>query len=201
MNGANIISTGKHVHDVSNNTNMLEYWWLCYKHIVIGDQVRFTDSTLGPIPYNLTVYKSASSVNSAMSRDFIKFLVTDKRALALRERLQYVPAAEEFFFVTLNELKDAPGNHNTIKKSMTMPVIRRAIWQFHCKKSECLEKYFVHDFCIVSVSDLPYLKSLTNIWFFNKYRIDYDHVVMDCMEELLLKKHFKEYEVDCINDR
>ena len=201
MNGTNIMSTGKHFHDVSNNTNMLEYGWLCYKHIVIGHQIRLTHSQLGPIPYNLTVYKSASSVNSAMSRDFVKFIVTDKRALALRERLQYVHSAEEFFFVTLNDLKDAPGNCHKIKEGMTIPVIRKAIWQFQLKKSECLEKYFVHNFCIVSVSDLPYLKSLTNTWFFNKYRIDYDHVVLDCMEELLLKKHFKEYEVDCINDR
>ena len=66
---------------------MLEYSWLCYKHIVRGHQVRIIDSPLGPILYNLTVYKSASSVNRAMSRDFIKFIVTDKRALALREHL------------------------------------------------------------------------------------------------------------------
>ena len=81
-----------------------------------------------------------------------------------------------------------------------MPLVRNEVWQFRRKKSKCLEKYFVHNFCILSVSDLPYLRSLTNIWFFNKYRIDYDHVVMDCMEELLLKRHYKEYEVDCISD-
>ena len=51
-----------------------------------------------------------------MSRDFVKFIVTNKKALALKERLKYVFAAEEFFFVTLNDLIDAPGNCHTIKK-------------------------------------------------------------------------------------
>ena len=150
-------------------------------------------SQLGPIPYNLTVYKSAESVNSAMSRDFVKFIVTDKRALALRKRLEYVHAAEEFFFATLYKLKDAPGNHYTLKKHVTKPIVSRPFWNIHPKKTECIEKYFIHNICILSVSDLPYLKNIANTWFLNKYRIDYDHVVMDCMEELLLKKHFREH--------
>ena len=198
MNGTNIMSAGV---DALNKKNKIPYKWIWHKQVRKESGAHLTTSQLGPIPYNLTVYKSASSVNSAMSRDFVKFIVTDKRALALRERLQYVHSAEEFFFVTLNYLKDAPGNRHTIKKGMTMPAVTTPIWQYHRKKSECLERHFVHNICIVSVSDLPYLKRLTNLWFFNKYRIDYDHVVMDCMEELLLKKHFKEYEVDCINDR
>ena len=50
----------------------------------------------------------------------------------------------------------------------------------------------------VGLRQFTYLRSLSGVWFLNKYYINYDHVVMDCMEELLLKKHFKEYEVDCI---
>ena len=197
MNGTNVMSAGV---NALNKKNKVPYNWLWHKQIRKARDGHSITSQLGPIPYNLTVYKSASSVNSAMSRDFVKFIVTNKKALALKERLKYVFAAEEFFFVTLNDLIDAPGNCYTIKKGMTMPLVRKEVWQFHPNKSKCLEKYFVHNFCIVSVSDLPYLRSLTNIWFFNKYRIDYDHVVMDCMEELLLKRHYKEYEVDCISD-
>ena len=199
MNGTNVMPRG---NDVMKNRNGGQSLWLWLKQVENQDRtsVYFTKKRLGPIPYNLHVYVSASSVNSAMSRDFVKFIVTDKRALALRERLEYVHAAEEFFFVTLNELKDAPGNFHTIKKDMTMPLVRKAVWKpFHGKhKAKCLERYIVRSFCIQSASDLPYLRSLSGIWFLNKYYIDYDHVVMDCMEELLLKKHFKEYEVDCI---
>ena len=204
MNGTNIMTNGfDALHKTFKNGSPNKYYqWLMRKKVIILNKGYLTRSRLGPIPYNLHVLKSASSVNSAMSRDFVKFVVTDKRALALRERLEYVNAAEEFFFVTLNELKDAPGNRHTIKEGVSMPRVSRRLWQFsYNKKTECIEKYFIHKICIQSASDLPYLRSLSGIWFLNKYRIDYDHVVMDCMEELLLKRHYKEYEIDCISKK
>ena len=96
MNGTNVIPRG---NDAMKNRNGGQSLWLWLKQVENQDRtsVYFTKKRLGPIPYNLHVYVSASSVNSAMSRDFVKFIVTDKRALALRERLQYVHAAEEFF--------------------------------------------------------------------------------------------------------
>ena len=193
MNGTNIMTVYEDVFTEKGNA----YEWLWHKQIVDKEyQIMYIRSQLGPIPYNLTVYKSAESVNNAMSREFVKFIVTDKRALALRKRLEYVNAAEEFFFATLYKLKDAPGNHYTLKKHVTKPIVSRAFWNIYPKKTECIEKYFIHDICILSVSDLPYLKKVSNTWFFNKYRIDYDHVVMDCMEELLLKKNFREHVID-----
>ena len=193
MNGTNIMTVYDDVFTEKGNA----YKWLWHKQIVDRHyHIRYIGSELGPIPYNLTVYKSAESVNSAMSRDFVKFIVTDKRALALRERLEYVNAAEEFFFATLNKMEDAPGNHHMLKKNVYMPTVSRAFWNIYPKKTECIDRYFIHSICILSVSDLPYLKSVKDTWFFNKYHIDYDHVVMDCMEELLLKKHFREHAID-----
>ena len=193
MNGTNIMTRGV---NALNKKYKKSYNWLWYKRMS-----KITNSSrLGPIPCNLTVYKSASSVNSALSREFVNFVVTDKRAIALRKRLQYVRSAEEFFFVTLNVLKDAPGNFHTLKKGVSMSTVSKQIW-FGIDNTVCIEKHFVHNICILSASDLPYLKGHSNLWFFNKYRFDYDRVVMDCMEELLLKRHFKEYEVDCIINR
>ena len=96
MNGTNVIPRG---NDVMKKRNRGQSLWLWRKQVENEDKmsVYFTKKRLGPIPYNLHVYVSASFVNSAMSRDFVKFIVTDKRALALRERLEYVHAAEEFF--------------------------------------------------------------------------------------------------------
>ena len=193
MNGTNVMA----VYGDVFTEKTIGYKWLWHKQIVDEEyHTRFIGSPLGPIPYNLTVYKSTESVNSAMNRDFVKFIFTDKRALALRERLEYVNAAEEFFFATLNKMEDAPGNRHTLKKNVVMPMVSRAIWNVQPKETECIERYFIHNVCILSVSDLPNLKSVSNIWFFNKYRIDYDHVVMDCMEELLLKKHYREHAID-----
>ena len=102
MNGTNIMTVYEDVFTEKGNA----YEWLWHKQIVDKEyQIMYIGSQLGPIPYNLTVYKSAESVNSAMSREFVKFIFTDKRALALRKCLEYVNAAEEFFFVTLNDLK------------------------------------------------------------------------------------------------
>ena len=190
MNGTNIMTRGI---NALNKKYRTPYTWLWYNSTS-------KKSRLGPIPYNLTVYKSASSVNSALSREFVKFIVTDKRAIALRKRLQYVQSAEEFFFVTLNVLKDAPGNFHTLKKGLHMPRVSIPMW-FSNDNTVCIERHFVHNICIMSASDLPYLKGRSNLWFFNKYHFDYDRIVMDCMEELLLKRHYNEYEVDCIINR
>ena len=86
--------------DAMKNRNKGQSLWLWRKQIenVNTSTVYFIKKKLGPIPYNLHVYVSASSVNSAMSREFDKFIVTYKRALALREHLQYVHSVEKFFF-------------------------------------------------------------------------------------------------------
>ena len=157
---------------------------------------------LGPMPYNITPLKSAESANSALSRDFVKFLLTDKRALAFRKKLEYVQSAEELFFTTMNSLPYAPGNSLTVVKMM--PGVTTRIWSFHLNPANsdyCIDRNFVHHICIASVSDLPKLQSLSAknvVWFYNKYLADYDHVVMDCMESLLIQRNYKEYENDCL---
>uniref|UniRef100_A0A1X7U0G5 Uncharacterized protein n=1 Tax=Amphimedon queenslandica TaxID=400682 RepID=A0A1X7U0G5_AMPQE len=150
-----------------------------------------------PLP-NFTIYKSAESINSALSRDFVKYALTDSKSIALRKRLEYTKYAEEFFFDTLNMLKDAPGNRMKLKAAgLKMPRFSRRFWG--ARKDKCVEEYFRHGICIVSVSDLPFImkEMKTGLWFYNKYLIDYDHVVNDCIQLLLIQNNFKRYKQDC----
>jgi len=60
----------------------------------------------------------------------------------------------------------------------------------------------VHSICILSSGDLPmaYSKGVNArrpTFFFNKYFMEWDHVVMDCMEQRLVEQNMLEYKQDC----
>ena len=52
-------------------------------------------------------------------------------------------------------------------------------------------KYHLHGICIPTSADLPQIKRIMewNVWFFNKYFMKDDHVVMDCVEEVLVRNN------------
>ena len=194
MNGSNVITVG-----YTLSKKYLQKWFY-EKQVYEHGRLHHNGEKLGPVPYNITPLKSATSVNNALSRDFVKFLLTDKRALSFRKRLEYVRSAEEFFFTTMNSLPYAPGNSMTVK---LMPQVTKRLWSFNTKPGSgyCIDRKFIHYVCITSASDLPKLQNLSvnkEVWFFNKYLANYDHVVMDCMESLLIQRNYKEYENDCL---
>ena len=213
LNGINAIKRGITVHDVDSDS--IVYRKMTQKATLIpGIGMRLSDDSLGPVPYNMTLYKSADSPNSAFSRKFVHFLLTDVRAMELFEYLQDVLSAVEFYFNTLNNLPDAPGGRkeyfdNQEHNNIYIPTVAVRLWKDSKsgsststgKPSVCLAGHFRHRICILSASDLKWLSEASvklKYFFVNKYLVDYDHVVMDCMEELLLKRNLEEYEKDCV---
>ena len=192
LKGNNIIVHGTNASDpISGNP----YKWLMGKKVVPGTP----PGDIGPLP-NFTIYKSAESINSALSRDFVKYALTDSKSIALRKRLEYTQSGVEFFFATLNMLKDAPGNRMKLKAAgLKMPRFSQRFWG--ARKNRCLEGYLRHGICIVSASDLPFVKNQMKrgLWFYNKYLIDYDHVVNDCIQLLLTQNNFNLYQQECKN--
>ena len=79
--------------------------------------------------------------------------------------------------------------------------VMKCIWVDSASKDKSCSGKVVHDLCIISSVDLHrvYQSSLVpgQVMFFNKYFMEYDHVVMDCMEERLIEKNKKEYAQDC----
>ena len=188
LKGNNIVAEG------INAATGYAHKWLMKKKVVPGSP----PGNIGPLP-NFTIYKSAESINSALSRDFVKYALTDSKAIALRKRLQYTRSAEEFFFATLNMLKDAPGNCMKLKAAgLAMPRFSQRFWGAR-KNAGCLEGYLRHNICIVSASDLPFIlnQMKKGLWFYNKYLIDYDHVVNDCIQLLLIQNNFNLYKEEC----
>ena len=59
-------------------------------------------------------------------------------------------------------------------------------------------KYHLHGICILTSADLPQIKRVMewNVWFFNKYFMKDDHVVMDCVEEVLVRNNKQEFTRD-----
>ena len=203
FNGSNFIPKGV---DVSTSNSQLRNW-ITYKVLSIrdGTWVKLSKEKLDPVPYNIQLYKSGASANSALSRMFVEFIFKDEHAIALADWLKDVHSAVEFFFSTVNHFPTAPGGFATLKnKKLLNAELAHREWSHDILKNHklCVNLKVVHDICIVSAGDLPRLSKASKEkewWFFNKYFINYDHVVMDCMEELLLDRNIHEYKSDCEN--
>ena len=194
LDGLNFINKGT----LANSTSEQVDSWMKYKvkSVYNGQWVVLSKELLDKAPHDITMYKSGSSANSALSREFVKFLFKSQKVKDLLVWLKDVHSAVEFFFSTVNQMPDAPG-HSDIAES-----IEHREWAYAIIKDRklCGDLFVVHNICIVSAADLPRLTELSTkrkYWFFNKYFIKYDHVVMDCMEELLLQRNIKEFESDC----
>ena len=200
LNGSNAIQKGVNAAGLKDESRK----WLMYKvrSVYQGRWVELTNETLGAIPYNMSVYKSAASANSALSRAFVQFILNNKKAKAYKKFLENVHSGVEFFFPTMNALPEAPGGYHTVTNEDDLPLVAQRDWVNVIIRNPqlCKERKVVHDICIVSSSDLPRLKNVSDKkqWLFhNKYFMEYDHIVMDCIERRLLQRNYHEYIQDC----
>ena len=81
---------------------------------------------------------------------------------------------------------------------MTGPAQRRQPYKY------CKGGYIVHGICILTSADLYKVSSkvdahnLKGPMFHNKYFMEVDHTVMDCMEKELVSRNKQEYIDDCL---
>ena len=200
MDGVNIVHEGENTSDpyISHDTRRKIEQSITWDPN--GNLILKTRTSL-KTPFNLTLFKSAASANSALTREYVEFILTDKHAQYLIRYLRNFLSAIEFFFSTLNHLPDAPGSMHLLKKRK-MPLLVKRIWYHEIVDDQalCKEQYLVHKICICSASDLPWIKQAMEkrqFYFLNKYWIGYDHVVMDCIEEMLVQRNVEEYVRDC----
>ena len=162
-----------------------------------------TQKKLGPVPYNLKLYKGLNYM--VVARSFVSFLLTNATAVAFRKYLKDVKIPEEHFYSTLYHAPGVPGGPP--KNATIMPNVETCIWmnsgQARRHPQELCKGSVVHDLCILSSGDLPtvYSKGVNAhrpTFFFNKYFIEWDHIIMDCMEERLVEQNKLEYENDCL---
>ena len=90
-----------------------------------------------------------------------------------------------------------------------IPIVSEYIWITGQRKAEteqyCKSGYVVHNICIMTSADLSSVhrqvnaKKLRGPMFHNKYFMEWDHTVMDCLEEQLVVRNRLEYEKDCLS--
>ncbi len=90
-----------------------------------------------------------------------------------------------------------PGGYSPGKKYFR---IEQSFWMTSMGSKPCSGKV-VHDICIPTIRGLERITTASkdgqNALFLNKYFMEQDHVMMDCMEERLIARNKIEYEEDC----
>lgn len=196
LRGLNVITNPKMVQDGTTEQHIVHrlvyraVWNEDRRHAILGKD------RLGPLPIKFPVWKAITYM--ALTRKFIAFLQTDSEAIALYKYLQDVQSPEEFFYSTMNQRKGSPGGFYEAEDknvSCNIPIVE-AFWKHRRGRSHsCIDQYYIHEVCIVSISDLPNIVS-KSAPFFNKYLMSYDYIVMDCAEQAIKLRNVKEYERD-----
>ena len=151
--------------------------------------------------YGIKLYKSMAY--NALSRSFIHHILhNQKMQLFTKWMLKNCQTPEEHFYATAYMMPKAPGGFYSLKSSLAenIPQVSKAIWKhkktsnYYASGEECSGKS-VHQVCILTSAELPQIKRVMkwNTWFFNKYFMEDDHVVMDCVEEQLIKANRQEF--------
>ncbi len=153
-----------------------------------------------PIPYNLTFYKSMAY--NALSADFATFMVKDPQAQKVFQFFKDTDFPEEHFYPVLFHMPGAPGGYNPDISKDGYFEVGHYFWRTN--QAELALPCFgitVHGICVVNHADLPRIMRETKngamALFHNKYFMEKNHVVMDCMEEMIVAKNKLEYKEDC----
>ena len=151
---------------------------------------------LGAPPFGIKIYKGSSY--NAFSYDFVHFILTNSTIQIIYKFFVNCKNAEEHFYASVYMMPGVPGGFNPKLRGRYFAVAR-AIWCFNGR--ECQEGFYchgqvLHTVCITNSADLPtILKSST--LFHNKYFVEMDHTVMDCLEERIVNKNRGEYRQEC----
>ena len=175
------------------------FTWIAKENYTTG-KLYYTNKRLPQTP--IPIYKSFNFI--AVSRPFVNFFLHDEKAIQFRNYLKDVKIPEEEFYASVIHLPGVPGGNPPHR--ISIPIIDKYIWMnknYQTRSNlESCEGRMVHFICIVSVGDLDQIfrwgvKRRIPTFFFNKYFMEDDHVVMDCMEEWLIQQNKKEYLQDC----
>ena len=174
----------------------------------------YSNEPLGPVPLDIPVYKNNTFV--ALTRPFVQFMFSDDTANDFYLFLRDTRFPDEQYFTTLNRLPSAPGGYDKLVQYSLLdilPQVSVSYWiegvhsilpqslkRYFNVTGRCHDKFLAHSVCIGSSGDLQSIKvdfMNSRVFFFNKYFEEYDHVIMDCVEEELLLKNKREFVNDC----
>ena len=155
---------------------------------------------------NLTFYKSMAY--NALSHQFVHFFLNNYTTQVLLQwMIENVHIPEEHFYATVFMMPAAPGGFYSVatpSNVRSLPQVYKSVWKhdysspYYDPHEQCASNYTVHQVCILTSAHMPQIKQVMkfNIWFFNKYFMEDDHVVMDCVEKELVRNNKQEFTRD-----
>ena len=149
------------------------------------------------VPFDLPLYKSSTYM--ALSYEFAHHLLNNSTAVKLYEFFDKCQHPEEYYYATVYMIPGTPGGFNpSIPQDLRFDTAY-AIWLIVRGHKPCNGKN-VRSVCIVNSGDLKeVVEGGRRALFHNKYYMELDHTVMDCMEERLVTENKREFEEDCLH--
>ncbi|XP_063815101.1 beta-1,3-galactosyl-O-glycosyl-glycoprotein beta-1,6-N-acetylglucosaminyltransferase 7-like [Pseudophryne corroboree] len=141
-------------------------------------------------PHNITLYFGTAYY--ALTRDFVLFVISDKRAKDLLEWSKDSYSPDEHYWVTLNRMKGVPGSTPNAGWEGNIRAIK---WrdQQGVSHSGC-NGHYVRDICVYGLGDLQWLTKSPHL-FANKFDPSQYPLVTDCLERHYRLKVLKEADV------
>ncbi|XP_051050355.1 N-acetyllactosaminide beta-1,6-N-acetylglucosaminyl-transferase isoform X3 [Phodopus roborovskii] len=153
-----------------------------------GIYMKKTNSLKTPPPHQLTIYFGTAYV--ALTRDFVSFVMTDKRALDLLEWSKDTYSPDEHFWVTLNRIPGVPGAMPNASWTGNLRAIK---WMDMEDKHGGCHGHYVHDICIYGNGDLKWLVNSQSL-FANKFELNTYPLTVECLELRLRERTLNQSE-------
>ncbi|XP_077870454.1 beta-1,3-galactosyl-O-glycosyl-glycoprotein beta-1,6-N-acetylglucosaminyltransferase 3-like [Saccoglossus kowalevskii] len=127
-------------------------------------------------------------VHTALSRKFVEFVHTSVVAKRFLEWLNDTYVPDEYFVYSLAYLPEAPGGPGQVNLTHSIRVLSRLVVWKHHNATQCNGQY-VRNICIFSWRDLAWLVTQPHL-FANKFNVQYDSLVLKCLEEIINYRTF-----------
>ena len=150
--------------------------------------------------HGIKLYKSMAY--NALSYEFVHHLLHNDTLRELTQwMIQNCKTPEEHLYATAYMIPGIPGGFS-FNKSKNFPLVSKSYWKhektshYYVEGESPCSGRSVHQVCILTSADLPLINRAVkdwSIWFLNKFFMEEDHVVMDCVEELLINHNKQEF--------
>lgn len=177
-----------HILKLLNGSNDIEQYPFPYKfdyrvdyqYMITGNSTVPSGRNKDPFVPQVDLQKGSSY--NLFSRAFIEWVLKDDFAQRFITWSKDTMAPDETVWATLNHLPQTPGGYpHEISQVAKNLLSREVVWAW--STAYCWGEHYVHGICILAFRDLG---RLSRRWefFANKFDPEYDHIVLDCLEEL-----------------
>ncbi|XP_008829849.1 N-acetyllactosaminide beta-1,6-N-acetylglucosaminyl-transferase [Nannospalax galili] len=153
-----------------------------------GPFVKKMNILKSPPPHQMTIYFGTAYV--ALTRDFVNFILSDKRAIDLLWWSKDTYSPDEHFWVTLNRIPGVPG---AMPNASWTGNLRAVKWMDMEDKHGGCHGHYVHGICIYGNGDLKWLINSPSL-FANKFELNTYPLTVECLELRLRERTLNQSE-------